>query len=443
MKEIITIPGKTYAVTSSAGCTVTTDDGKTLTAVLPGKQATFVAIAGKVIVDGDDAACVTPSNFSLAPIGADPVGAVDQAAAEARFYATKAEGFAGQLGDAALQGADNTFTGTNTFNGDMAYNGNAKVPANELAFEHFAAMDYLTYGCDWEVSKMRKFFSANKNIAFPASMPTPTALQTKSDIINLFSNVAFETLPPWVFEGVKISGAVFANSKIKRFPDVNMFPNLEQAAMIGGYGLFRNMPELEEFPDSFTFEKMYWASEFAAACPKLRKAHGLNLVNLREGNGFMTNAQLDKETVLAIFSTIRVQDYSPIKYKVPTGFLHLGIHVDLKTDEEVQAAIAMGSAPIEEGGKNWNVIVQWNGTATATTFALRPAPPLPVYAKIETYTREDGTEWSSLSWCHEVFTPDGREPEELGYTMFESVEAAREYFGLPEVEEEPAEASYC
>ena len=131
MKEIITIPGKTYAVTSTAGCTVTTDDGKTLTAVLPGKQATFVATAGKVIVDGDDSADITPSNFSLAPIGSDPVGAVEQAAAEARVYADKAADYAGQLGDAALQGSNNTFAagttqtvnGIGVFNGEVVLNG--------------------------------------------------------------------------------------------------------------------------------------------------------------------------------------------------------------------------------------------------------------------------------------------------------------------------------
>jgi hypothetical protein len=36
-----------------------------------------------------------------------------------------------------------------------------------------------------------------------------------------------------------------------------------------------------------------------------------------------------------------------------------------------------------------------------------------------------------LTWAHEVISPDGREPEELGYMPFESVEAAREFFGLP------------
>ena len=52
-----------------------------------------------------------------------------------------------------------------------------------------------------------------------------------------------------------------------------------------------------------------------------------------------------------------------------------------------------------------------------------------------TYTDEEGNEHQTLSWCHQITSPDGREPEELGYTLFESVEAAREYYNLPEVEE--------
>ena len=79
MKEEITIPGKTYAVTSANGCTVTTEDGITLVEAEAGKQGYFVAVGGKVVLS-DDAAIVTQV-FKLAPLltmsGAQGGGAGD------------------------------------------------------------------------------------------------------------------------------------------------------------------------------------------------------------------------------------------------------------------------------------------------------------------------------------------------------------------------------
>ena len=65
MKTETTFPGKTYAVTSQNGCTVTTEDGTTLVEAEAGKQAYFVAVGGKVTLS-DDAAIVTQV-FKLAP----------------------------------------------------------------------------------------------------------------------------------------------------------------------------------------------------------------------------------------------------------------------------------------------------------------------------------------------------------------------------------------
>lgn len=60
-----TIPGKTYAVTSPNGCTVTTEDGLTLAEIEAGKQGYFVAVGSKVVLS-DDSAILTQL-FNLAP----------------------------------------------------------------------------------------------------------------------------------------------------------------------------------------------------------------------------------------------------------------------------------------------------------------------------------------------------------------------------------------
>ena len=65
MKESTTTRGKTYAVTSANGCTVTTEDGTTLVEAEAGTQGYFVAVSGKVTLS-DDSAIVTQV-FKLAP----------------------------------------------------------------------------------------------------------------------------------------------------------------------------------------------------------------------------------------------------------------------------------------------------------------------------------------------------------------------------------------
>lgn len=58
MKTQETFPGKTYAVTSASGCTVTLTDGTAVLTVQPGIQGIFTAPAGAVQLS-DDAAILT------------------------------------------------------------------------------------------------------------------------------------------------------------------------------------------------------------------------------------------------------------------------------------------------------------------------------------------------------------------------------------------------
>jgi hypothetical protein len=80
--------------------------------------------------------------------------------------------------------------------------------------------------------------------------------------------------------------------------------------------------------------------------------------------------------------------------------------------------------------KGWTLTVQWNGTATAqtaSTFGLRKPP---IYAKLGTMERLDGSTVSVLDWGHYVTNW-----EENGYQEFASVEEAEEYFNINQAEE--------
>ena len=140
-----------------------------------------------------------------------------------------------------------------------------------------------------------------------------------------------------------------------------------------------------------------------------------DLPALTKGSGMFESCKLNKESALRVLNSIPA--YTSGSHK-----LTIGIHIDHKTDEEVLAAIDAANA------KGWTLTVQWNGTPTAqaaTTYGLRKPP---IYARVSEIERPDGTTERYLDWGHYVTDP-------TGYEEFRSVEAAREYFGLPMPEE--------
>jgi hypothetical protein len=127
--------------------------------------------------------------------------------------------------------------------------------------------------------------------------------------------------------------------------------------------------------------------------------------------------QLNKASVLRILNSIP-------SYASGSHRLGIGIHVDNQSDDDVLAAIA------DAESKGWTLTVQWNGTATAqtaSTFGLRKPP---IYAKLGTMERLDGSTVSVLDWGHYV-----TDWEANGYQEFASVEEAEEYFNINQAEE--------
>ena len=124
------------------------------------------------------------------------------------------------------------------------------------------------------------------------------------------------------------------------------------------------------------------------------------------------NAKLNKTSILWLCS--QMAEYTGTSHSAYGGQFEVGIHVDYKNDEEVLAAVAS----VEE--KNYVVVLNWNGTPTASasvTYGLRK--PL-IYAKLS--EREDKR---VLSYGHYVTNW-----QENGYMEFASVEEAEEYFGI-------------
>ena len=160
------------------------------------------------------------------------------------------------------------------------------------------------------------------------------------------------------------------------------------------------------------------------------------LPSLSDGRQMFNRMGLTKASVLLICDSI------PPYEDGSTHDILLGIHRDLQADEEVLAAIERAN------GKGWTVSVQWNGhwvslPKAATTYSLRrPAAP-PVYAMLKRDANGEFVDATNtrymVDWFHELHRADGVEPEELGYTLFESLEAALTEWGLTEYMEIPEE----
>lgn len=150
------------------------------------------------------------------------------------------------------------------------------------------------------------------------------------------------------------------------------------------------------------FSRCYKLQVFPTYYPKASSAAGM-----------LNECRISKESAIAILDSI------PTWTDGASHRITLGIHVDHQNDEEVLAAIENAES------KGWTVTVQWNGTPTAqttSTFGLRKPP---IYAKLATSERPDGTTENFLDWGHYVTNW-----EENGYQEFASIEEAEEHFNI-------------
>ena len=381
---------------------------------------------------------------------------------KAEQEAAKAEGFAGQLGDAALKGADNTFTGTNTFNGSITGSGDiggvsldSMIGADYRKYEWVETLEQLYAVCpdaknmtSWYYQCPKLWITPFRNNTKLINLFWYSEAETNHDLVARMSTQAMSWSAQIVLPNATSlgnGGLIGRGYPYKHDSSVEVYAPKATNGKITNYATPRRLKMISSFGSLsvFNFQSSMGAENLEVLDAPLNV---IKTLNLQEFSGLrqvlsafpeatsinVNSAQLDKASTLLIVNNLQPYNAETMT-KTPT--LTIGIHIDHQSNEEVAAALATASAAVEDGGKGWEVAVAWNGTATASTFALRPAPTPPVYAKVDTYTDDEGTEQLKLKWCHQVSTPDGKEPEELEYTLFESVEEARVYFNLPEPEE--------
>lgn len=442
MIKPITTPGKTYAVTSPNGCTVTTDDGLTLAEVEAGKQGYFVAVSGKVLLS--DEAAVLTQVFKLAPQQRLAILGVLGGGVPAWLAPLKAELTALLDGSkfelAWLAGEKKLVVHTDRISDEL---GDAVTALLERVLPQ--NIEVARYNHTFEISwrdldpalppELAGKYNECKNGAEMQAVDADYGNDLTEDGRFLYPIESMEYGFLSANDEYNVPGIFRGNKKLKKLWKNTTLKNLKK----GGYAWTREnamfeLSGLEELPPSLTLENLKDGQHMFAStniqtipanvnlskatnlasmfenCKKLRRCEStLNMQSVTRIGGMFTGTQFDGESACRILNNLPEKKLQ----------LDIGIHVDHQHDEEVLEAIANAEA------KGWTLTVRWNGTPTAqaaTTYGLRKPP---IYARVFEHERPDGTTERVLDWGHYVTDP-------TGYEEFRSVEAAREYFGLPD-----------
>ena len=481
MRKIKTTLGKTYAVTSANGCTVTTDDGKILTAVLPGKQATFVAIREKVLIDGDDNADITPTTFNSAPIGADPVGAAEEAAARAKVEADRAEQNAALLGDAALKSGDNTFTGANVFNGALSGDGTLFG----MQMQRWLGIGFCMRGIRWSWETMTTLIPPSKELkVLPPIDCSSMAKWTNVSGININENypnieyifayqfkadqVDYTPGFPRLHEYTKLkeywfycemekhSVAIFTASSAANsyyfFPKWTYTKLTVQTYGTGAHTVVLYAPHARGLKITCTHystskratdhwillgENVIETLEFGDATADFQLTNGVfpSCTSVKMNK----NARMDRSSMLTMLESLPAYDATTMTTQ-PTATLYF--NEDLQGDEEITAALLNLQTAVEDGGKGWTVAVTGITLGGAATFALRQTY---YYARREdadgSYIDSTGQRWDVSGGTTVLRNYEANESV-AGYAAFLSLEDALEQWGLHEITPEESKADY-
>lgn len=392
---------------------------------------------------------------------------------KAEQEAVKAEQNAALLGDAALKGGNNTFTGSNVFSGAISGNG-------------------TLFGM--ELQKWLGLSGVLRGVPL-----------TKSLVKYLFPNSASMTVSPFLdWTGNQIQPH---DDEWNRY----MWPNLEYV-----YSMQTDVGNQPGFPCSHTFPKMKelwhlnqstghyiivyktncnshyffpnWTTtlmRFQIYCkdklnidlfiPKMTNVTlmtehygnvysgtwnilGSNSIKKLEfsGSGLtltLTNFNLQKCTNLTIKSGIKIERVSLLDMlnslpaydaatmtTQPTASLY--VTPGYQGDEEITAALLNLQAAVEDGGKGWTVAVTGITLTEAATFALRT---MYYYARREdadgAYIDSTGQRWD-VSGGTTVLHNYAANEEVDGYSAFLSLEDALEEWGLHEITPEESKADY-
>ena len=431
---------------------------------------------------------------AAAEAGAAAQSAADAQAAKAAAEKAKADALAAQikaeqesqkaadnaalLGDAALQGGDNTFTGANVFDGTLSGNGTLYG----MPLQHLYGKAAMLSGCVVKSEDMLKSI-------FPehAEMTVLPPCEWKVDG---FDGVNLKNIFPkleYVFcEGDKVTGTwirgmphIYNFSKIKEYWLVEkgtgtwsvkhtcawksylFFPiwknsaitiyihNAKSDGICNSCKLYVPLAPtvtigIEHYSSDYRLSEFEFLGEnsiktltIGNSKTRMRLINGVfpSCTNLNIKN----NILLERESLLTMLTSLPAYDAATMTAQ-PTASVY--IDPELQGDTDVEAALLNLQTAVEDGGKGWTVAITGIMLGGAATFGLRKVY---YYARREdadgSYIDEAGQRWD-ISGGTTVLRANEANEQVPGYAAFLSLEDALEQWGLHEITPEESKADY-
>lgn len=370
---------------------------------------------------------------------------------KAEEEASKAEQNAALLGDAALQGGNNTFTGLNTFSGETV----GLLPWDFFAYSWCKNKAELWAMCP-DIEQRTVFCADLSNfeeVTQPNDGDGPIFPQNIQTLVvyysgNLKGKYTYKNDSKSTDKLVIYAPNATSMSRVRIISDTKEFVFIAPNCKLNVYFFawrsvnsmtcfFKNTEISESFLTGYgTARERLW--RFNCPFNVLKTIDFSNFKVLKEVPvGFphatyinMNAAKLNKGSVMAILNALQPYNAATMT-AVPE--LTLGIDPTLDGDEEINAALLNAQTAVEDGGKGWNVAV--NGfTITAggaTTEGLTPH----IYATRKpdaegVWVAADGTRWS-VRYGNTVLE-NWVANEQLGYEEFATLDDALTLWGLTE-----------
>ena len=392
MKSHNTIAGKIYTVTSPSGCTVTDETGLQLGSVEAGEQKSFVATGAQLSVD-DDAARVTltfkRAALALGLLGGGVKSELPAGYLRAEFLeSTKAQYIDPEIYTRELYKQRVKFVmraKSSTYIGCYRANSFAcQFFINSNGFPGAAVFSPSLVGAEQAAEKIVKFETADAVLAINGSKTGVFDMKPESEILKANDLFLLFARSDYSNEDVlKSSCAVY----IFETEEAQLLPSVSS----NGTPCMYDSKRKKEFNNLGTGQFIVGFT-LTQAC-KLGK-------HLPAGGGSLT-------------------------ISLPTGY-----DMDAAVTESLETARAKG----------WTLTVQtYEAEAAVTTFGMRRVWVRRVQDEHGAYVDADGVRWA-VDWCADMVTPDGSTPDEHGYELYRSTEAAVAYWELtawadPEAEE--------
>lgn len=398
MQEHDTFPGKVYAVTCASGCTITDNKGRTLGECEAGKQAVVVATSDKLVTSAD--ALVT-ATFNSAPAALMALGLLGGGASTPALPpGYLAAAFLENHVPVAIRVPVNKPLAGYSFEQCHAY---ASDETGGEAAETSGTSMRVQIG-EWNRANL--FVWVVRSQAGGSYLPD-TKKTMRVDVADGGAKVYLDNA--FLFEQTgEMAGTVTAFNLFSRNASECFAGKKYWVKMKHNGEMIRDLvpcisPDGKPAFYDRVSKKHYSASNTESYIAGMTLSQALKLANLPATGGSLT-------------------------ISLPTGY---------DSDTGVMAALETARA------KGWPLTIRTYtpeaAAAAATTFALRRIWVRRTQTENGAHVAADGTRWQ-VDWCVDMLTPDGSTPDEHGYELFRSVDAAVSYWELepwvdPEQEE--------